>query len=78
MAFIHLFEYFRMEFKEDDVYLSFLPYAHLFEQGVFSFVMFYGFSIGYYDGNPFKLQEDIAELRPTILITVPRILNRIY
>ena len=55
MAFIHLFDYFRADFRDDDVYLSFLPYAHLFEQGIFSFVLFYGFSIGFYDGNPFKL-----------------------
>lgn len=40
--------------------------------------LFKGFSHGFYGGNPFKLQEDIAELKPTFLVTVPRILNRIY
>jgi long-chain acyl-CoA synthetase len=37
-----------------------------------------GAAIGFYQGDPLKLMEDIAVLRPTIFISVPRIYNRVY
>lgn len=37
-----------------------------------------GIKNGYYQGNPLKLFDDIEALRPTIIVTVPRILNRIF
>ena len=41
---------------------------------------FYGIggSIGYFRGDLKLLLEDIKELKPTLLPTVPRMLNRIY
>lgn len=63
---------------EKEVAVSYLPYAHIFEQAVFCISLFKGFSHGYYDGNPFKLMEDVKVLKPTMFCTVPRILNRIY
>ena len=37
-----------------------------------------GGQIGFYQGDVKLLIEDIAELKPTLLPTVPRLLNRIY
>ena len=37
-----------------------------------------GASIGFYQGDPLKLLDDLATLRPTIFISVPRIYNRVY
>lgn len=55
VAFLSLLEYFKADFTENDCHISYLPYAHLFEQAVFVYSIFYGFSNGYYGGNPFKL-----------------------
>jgi long-chain acyl-CoA synthetase len=38
----------------------------------------HGTQIGYYQGNPLKLTEDCAALRPTIFPSVPRLYNKIY
>lgn len=37
-----------------------------------------GMKNGYYQGNPLKLFDDIETLKPTIIVTVPRILNKIF
>lgn len=34
--------------------------------------------VGFYHGDMLKLKEDLAILKPTILLSVPRVLNRIY
>ena len=37
-----------------------------------------GAKVGFYGGNIKKLMDDVKELKPTLLIAVPRILYRIY
>jgi long-chain acyl-CoA synthetase len=39
---------------------------------------FKGSKNGYYQGNPLLLFDDMALLKPTFFVTVPRILSRIY
>jgi len=41
-------------------------------------VAIFGMSYGFYSGDVLKLMDDIANLRPTIFVAVPRIYNRIY
>ncbi|CAK4693707.1 unnamed protein product [Aphanomyces euteiches] len=65
-------------FTDQGVHLSYLPLAHCFEHKVQSIFIKSGGSIGFYQGNPLKLTEDLAELRPTIFTSVPRLLNKIY
>ena len=60
-----------------DVHISFLPLAHVFEQYVMANLFCVGACAGFYGGNVRQLMDDIAELRPTILVAVPRLLNRI-
>ena len=62
----------------DDVHLSYLPLPHVFERAVQAAVVEGGGSIGYYQGEPLKILEDLAALRPTIFPSVPRLLNRVY
>ena len=69
---------FKFPLNETDVAISYLPYGHSFEQCIFMLSIFKGFSHGYYSGNPLKLLEDIAVLKPTVFCSVPRILNRVY
>ncbi|KAI8990962.1 hypothetical protein BDF20DRAFT_903877 [Mycotypha africana] len=63
---------------ENDVYISYLPLAHVFERVVEGLMLFRGAAIGYYTGNPATLMDDIAELKPTVFASVPRLFNRIY
>lgn len=75
---IHLTDWFEIDLNENDVHISYLPYGHTFEQCFFIFSLFKGIATGYYQGNPIKLMDDLKALKPTIFLTVPRILNRVY
>ena len=61
-----------------DRYLSFLPLAHIFETMVEHGLLARGGSIGFFNGNIRKLQDDIITLKPTIFIGVPRVYQRFY
>ncbi|CAH9092799.1 unnamed protein product, partial [Cuscuta epithymum] len=62
----------------NDVYLSFLPLAHIFDRVIEECFINHGASIGFWRGDVKLLVEDIAELKPTIFCAVPRVLERIY
>lgn len=66
-----------MHVQSEDVYLSFLPLAHIFERLVTNALLASGSSIGFFTGDLSKLIDDIQHLRPTIFCAVPRLLNRI-
>lgn len=58
--------------------LSFLPWAHCFGQTVELHVLFsLGASLGIAESVP-KIVENLGEVKPTILMSVPRIFNKIY
>lgn len=61
-----------------DVHISYLPLAHVFERMVIHVMVTIGAAIGFYQGNFLKLMEDVALLKPTFFIAVPRVLSRIY
>lgn len=61
-----------------DVHLSYLPMAHVFERGMQIVAFMHGAQIGFSRGDVKLLTEDLQALKPTIFITVPRLLNRIY
>ncbi|CAO3642986.1 unnamed protein product [Cunninghamella echinulata] len=61
-----------------DVYISYLPLAHVFERVAQALHVYRGAAIGYYQGDTLKLLDDIAELKPTVFCSVPRLFNRIY
>ncbi len=62
----------------DDVFLSFLPLSHTFERtcGYYLAIMT-GSTNAYSRGIP-VLGDDLQAIRPTILISVPRIYERVY
>ncbi|CAG8587684.1 8982_t:CDS:10 [Acaulospora morrowiae] len=64
--------------RQDDVFISYLPLAHVFGRIGELAIVSYGASIGYYRGDILKLIEDMEELKPTLFATVPRLLTRIY
>nr|CAB3219799.1 long-chain-fatty-acid--CoA ligase 1 [Phallusia mammillata] len=67
-----------MHVDNNDVYISYLPLAHIFERLLAVQMQFVGASMGYYQGNVKLLLDDIAVLRPTCFPMVPRLVNRIY
>uniref|UniRef100_A0A8C9LKM7 long-chain-fatty-acid--CoA ligase n=1 Tax=Piliocolobus tephrosceles TaxID=591936 RepID=A0A8C9LKM7_9PRIM len=68
----------RLGIKKYDITFSYLPLAHIYERVIEFSLMFFGGKIGYFSGNIKDLVNDISELKPTFLITVPRILQKIY
>ncbi|KAJ3317208.1 Long chain acyl-CoA synthetase 7 peroxisomal [Blyttiomyces sp. JEL0837] len=64
--------------NKDDVYISYLPLAHVFERICQILVTQFGGRIGFYQGDTLKLLDDVAELKPTIFASVPRLYNRIF
>ena len=62
--------------QPDDVHLSYLPLAHLYERLAGAVMLFSGGAIGYYSGNVIHLKEDLSVLKPTLFVAVPRVLNR--
>ena len=66
-------------FTENDIYISYLPAAHSFEQWLFFHAIHTGGKLGFYGGDPRKMtDDDIPYLRPTFFPSVPRLLNVIY
>ncbi|MCE3050528.1 Long chain acyl-CoA synthetase 4 [Datura stramonium] len=62
----------------NDVYLSYLPLAHIFDRAIEECFINHGASIGFWRGDVKLLTEDIGELKPTVFCAVPRVLDRIY
>jgi long-chain acyl-CoA synthetase len=62
----------------EDRHLSYLPLAHMFERVVQVAMWQGGGAVGFFQGSPLKLLEDLAELHPTIFPSVPRLFNKIF
>jgi long-chain acyl-CoA synthetase len=64
--------------SRDDLLLSFLPLSHTFERTAGYYVpMMCGATVAYARSIQ-QLQEDLVVVRPTILVSVPRIYERVY
>lgn len=61
---------------KDDVLISYLPLAHIYERVIEHAAFFGGARIGYFHGNPLELVDDLKLLRPTQFTSVPRLYNR--
>lgn len=65
-------------FLATDQYLSFLPLSHMFERTVgYMLPMMAGAQVNYARSIP-QLGEDLQNIKPTILVSVPRIFERVY
>jgi long-chain acyl-CoA synthetase len=65
-----------MQIKPDDVCISYLPLSHCFERYMMVLCMSTSICYGFYQGDVLKLREDLAILKPTIMVSVPRLMNR--
>ena len=66
------------EIKTDDVYISYLPLAHVFERVLLLCSMGYAMQYGFFQGDVMKLKDDLIVLKPTVMASVPRLYNRFY
>ncbi|POI28059.1 hypothetical protein CIB84_008191, partial [Bambusicola thoracicus] len=62
----------------EDVLISFLPLAHMFERIVECVVLCHGARIGFFQGDIRLLMDDLKTLQPTVFPVVPRLLNRMF
>lgn len=62
----------------EDVTISYLPLAHMFERIVQFVVYTCGAKVGFFQGDIRLLADDMKTLQPTVFPVVPRLLNRIY
>ncbi len=63
---------------QEDIFLSFLPLSHMFERTVGYYTPVMSGSTVVYTRSIHLLAEDFKEIKPTLLISVPRIFERVY
>jgi long-chain acyl-CoA synthetase len=68
----------RFDFGPGDVYYVFLPLAHVLTRAVQFIALDAGSTLAYWQRDPKKLVEEVAEIRPTHLPSVPRLFEKIY
>ena len=61
----------------DETMLSFLPLAHIFERVTSTLALSRGAQI-YFNDSLLRLMDNLAELRPTVMVNVPRVFESIY
>ena len=64
--------------ESSDVYLSFLPLSHSYERTVGHFGMFSVGATVYYAESIEKVSENIPEVRPSVMASVPRLYEKMY
>jgi long-chain acyl-CoA synthetase len=65
-------------FNKEDIFLSFLPLCHIFERMAGYYTAFSaGATIAYAESIE-AVAQNMAEIKPTIVTTVPRLFERIY
>ncbi|HSQ61518.1 MAG TPA: long-chain fatty acid--CoA ligase [Acidobacteriota bacterium] len=66
-----------MQLRPDDTYLSFLPLSHIFERCSGYYTMLYaGTTIAYAESFE-RIAANLKEVRPTIVLSVPRLYEKI-
>ena len=66
-----------LSFSENDIVLSVLPFSHVFERLAMYMYIFHGMSVFYAEAMD-KIGDNLREVRPTIMLCVPRLFEKIY
>lgn len=78
VSLVSCLEYSDIKIDSDEVYLSYLPLAHVFERVLITLCLYKAVKIGLYSGDVQKLKYDLEDLKPTAFASVPRLYNRFY
>ena len=65
-----------IKIKEGYTHLSYLPLPHIFERCTLTIVLRQQGRIAAFNGNPKKLLEDLAIVKPDFMFSVPRLFNK--
>jgi long-chain acyl-CoA synthetase len=65
-------------FQPTDVALSYLPLPHILEREFDYAILTGGGRIVYFSGDVQKLKDDLAIVKPTVFLSVPRLFSRFY
>jgi long-chain acyl-CoA synthetase len=68
----------RVEVNEHDVFLSHLPLSHVLERMSGYYIPLYNGAVIAYAESIDKVSQNMAETHPTIMISVPRLFEKIY
>jgi long-chain acyl-CoA synthetase len=68
----------RISFSDDAVFYVFLPLAHVLTRIVQFIAVDAGAELAYWQRDPKKLVEEVGEIQPTHLPSVPRLFEKIY
>ena len=68
----------KITLDENETHFSFLPMAHIFERLAVNATIFKKGRIGFFSGDKKNFMEDIALLKPSFFVCVPRVYNKIY
>src|SRR5262249_56662028 len=63
---------------EDDLSVSFLPLSHGFERTAGLYTLLRAGATIAYGGGTVTLTKDLAEVKPTVICCVPRVLELVY
>eukprot|EP00871_Galdieria_phlegrea_P000050 jgi/Galph1/1045/GphlegSOOS_G5748.1 len=74
---VKIINHYNIAIDNNDVTMSYLPLAHIFEQALEAVSVCCGAQIGYYSGDIKNITDDFRTLKPTFLIGVPRVFSRI-
>lgn len=67
-----------LDITTKDRFLSFLPYCHVYERTAGYYLAFLNGAKIYYAQNIDTISTQMPEVKPTILISVPRLLDKMY
>ena len=67
----------RLAFRPEDVVLSVLPLSHIFERGAMYMYLHHGTRVFFSEAME-KIGDNMREVRPTVVIAVPRLFEKIY
>ena len=74
---LNTYRWLSLEGRRNDVALSYLPFTHIFERAVWYLYAYAGILVAYAESID-AVAKNLAEVRPTVMTSVPRMFEKIY